>query len=519
MYRNVPRPEILDALVHLRDLHRQIRPSNDRERHASERRELVTKNLLSNLRRTGDHPTLSMLLEIADMFSLTVEGAHRLFGYDLDEIRAYDLRLNGGRTHIVEHYVFERDLPVDLPSELAPPEAFRSDGMLSGLVQRWQRDVPVRALRGLAWRRPGVFYVHVGTEDSLGSSIPPGSMALVEPIEEEESQQPNPRSIYLLQFQNGYRCSRCVVGRGKLQLLSLERTYSGSQEFAYPKSVRIAGRIRMFAVGLPLPEYSQLSLTRYDGSAELVLPWEHRTRDRLLATGHRRFHRSKDEERSVRNFLQTRLHSEFSERTWRRYRSPGSSEPHVHALLQLTLMHFARYSDALQTGGYTIRDASRFSLDTLLATKRFEELSTPRPTASPPFPREVWERRQSEFVEWPPLLAAKFPQLSLWEDRVLRLAEGTPIRDLHPHIAPGSWMLLEKVLAVPDTQAVKHKRGWSRPIYVLRRGIEILSGYLEREGNNFTLLTYRHDGSVKIPLGLDELGNVSLVSGVAVPVS
>jgi len=102
VYRNVPRAEIMEALVHLRDLHRQIKPSDDRERHALERRELVTKNLLSNLRRTGDHPTLSMLLEVADAFSLTVEGAHRLFGYDLAAIREYDLRLNGGRTHIVE---------------------------------------------------------------------------------------------------------------------------------------------------------------------------------------------------------------------------------------------------------------------------------------------------------------------------------------------------------------------------------------------------------------------------------
>ncbi len=100
MYRHVPRTEILAVLAHLRELHRQITPTNDRERYSFERRELVTKNLLSNLRRTGDHPTLSMLLEVADMFSLTIEGAHRLFGYDLDGIREYDLRLNGGRTHI-----------------------------------------------------------------------------------------------------------------------------------------------------------------------------------------------------------------------------------------------------------------------------------------------------------------------------------------------------------------------------------------------------------------------------------
>ncbi len=118
MYRNVPRAEIMDALVHLRDLHRRIKPSNDRERHALERRELVTKNLLSNLRRTGDHPTLSMLLEVADAFSLTVEGAHRLFGYDLAAVREYDLRLNGGRTHIEGRH-----------KRCSPGEVHRSLGM------------------------------------------------------------------------------------------------------------------------------------------------------------------------------------------------------------------------------------------------------------------------------------------------------------------------------------------------------------------------------------------------------
>ncbi|WP_317623983.1 hypothetical protein [Granulicella mallensis] len=100
MYRPVPRNEISDAVAHLRDLHRQFKPSNDRERYAFERCELVTKHLLSNLSRMGNHPTLSLLLEIADIFSLTIEGAHRLFGYDLGGIREYDLRLNGSRTHI-----------------------------------------------------------------------------------------------------------------------------------------------------------------------------------------------------------------------------------------------------------------------------------------------------------------------------------------------------------------------------------------------------------------------------------
>ena len=518
MYRPVPRNEISDAVAHLRDLHRQLRPSNDRERYAFERRELVTKNLLSNLHRTGDHPTLSMLLEIADMFSLTIEGAHRLFGYDLDGIREYDRRLNGGRTHIVESYAFERDLLVDLPLELASSKAFASDGTLRELVRSWQRDVPMRALKGPAWRRPGAFYVHVGTEDSLGSSLPPGALALVEPVEEEETRQPNPRSIYLLQFGNGYRCSRCVVTRGRLQLLNSERTYSGPQEFAYPKSVRIAGRIGMFAVPLPLPEYSQLSLAQYEGGAELVLPWEHRTRDRLLATKHKRFRRSPDEEQYVRKFLHEELNSQFSERTWRRYRSPGPFEPHVPALLHLTLMHYARYTDSLQAGGYMIRDTSRFSLETMLTAKRYVELLTSRQAASSPTPREVWETRRSEFVEWPPLLAVKFPQLRLWDDRVVRLAQGSPIRGLHPQIAPGSWLLLEKLPAIPDTRSDGSKKGWSRPIYVFRRGVEILCGYLERDGNRFALLPNNHEGNEKVTFYPDELRDVSRVCGVAVPV-
>ena len=74
-------------------------------------------------------------------------------------MREYDLRLNGGRTHIVESYAFELDLLMDVPLDLAPSEAFALDGTLRELVRSWQRDVPMRALKGPAWRRPGTFYV------------------------------------------------------------------------------------------------------------------------------------------------------------------------------------------------------------------------------------------------------------------------------------------------------------------------------------------------------------------------
>ena len=100
VFNSVPRNAIIDALVHIRDLHRRIKPSNEREIRAYERREAATRDLLSNLPRTNEHPTLKTLLEIAEICSLTLEGAHRLFGYDLEAIRDFDLRLNGGRTHI-----------------------------------------------------------------------------------------------------------------------------------------------------------------------------------------------------------------------------------------------------------------------------------------------------------------------------------------------------------------------------------------------------------------------------------
>lgn len=124
VYRYVPRPQIIEVLTHLRDLFRQIELTHERDQLAAERRDVVAKYLISNLRRTGDHPTLHALMEIADTFLLTIGGAHKLFGYDLEAVRQYDLRWNAARTHIVDSYFFDRDRLVDLPLELAPAPAF-----------------------------------------------------------------------------------------------------------------------------------------------------------------------------------------------------------------------------------------------------------------------------------------------------------------------------------------------------------------------------------------------------------
>jgi hypothetical protein len=352
MYTSVGSAEIIDRVEHIRELHRQIHVSNDRERIGYQRREQKIKDFISNLRRTNARPMANMLRDMEAACSLTTDGAYRLFGYELDGIREFDLSLNGERTHIVESYVFDRDLMVELPLELAPADAFRRSAMLSSLVLRWQGDFPIRVLNRPVWRRPGTFYVRVGTQDSLGSSLPPGATALVEPVDPEEMQRPNPRAIYLLQFHSGYRCSRCVVTGGKLQLLTSDRSYVGPQVYAYPLSVRIVGRIAVFALGLPFRDAPVLRpFSHYEGRADLILPWENKTRHGLFATKHRRFVRSREERQYVDELLKSRLRSTLSDRSRRRYRRETDSEPHIAALMQMSIEHYARYSDSLRVGG------------------------------------------------------------------------------------------------------------------------------------------------------------------------
>ncbi len=519
MHRPVARGEIADALIHIRDLYRRLAPSNEREYRAYERREVGIKNLLSNLPRTKEHPTLNLVDEVADMAGLTIEGAHRLFGYNLTEIRAYDLRLNGGRTHIVEAYAFDRDRLIDLPLEFASEEISGFGGMLGDMVSTWQTGIPIRVLEEAGWLRPGTFFVHIGTEDSLGSSLPPGSLALVDPIDDDEKSHPSPRAIYLLQFGNGYRCSRCVVSRGKLQLLNSERTYLGPENFDYPKAVRIAGRIRAFALKLPLSQYSsRYSLPFCGNCADLILPMEQPTRNALFATKHKRFKRTKDEEQLVREAFRAALGSSPSKRTERRYREFTPSEPHVDSLIYFTVTNLARYTDSLRTGGSLITDAGRFSLETLLRARQWADVLAATPEMRLPQPVKAWEVYRSELVDWVPLLSLKFPELRLWSDRALRLANGSAIQGLDPAISPGSWMFLEKDLAIPDVQSDQRKTGWSRPLYVLRRRLEINCGYLERDGDGFALMSSAYGYGSKIAFAKGELKDLRRVGCVLVPV-
>ena len=88
MYNPVTRKAVRDALFHIRELHRRLKPLTELEKHIHERREATMRDLLSNLPRTNDHSTLKTLLDVVDTCSLTLERAHRLFAYDLQPIRS-----------------------------------------------------------------------------------------------------------------------------------------------------------------------------------------------------------------------------------------------------------------------------------------------------------------------------------------------------------------------------------------------------------------------------------------------
>ena len=183
-----------------------------------------------------------------------------------------------------------------------------------------------------------------------------------------------------------------------------------------------------------------------------------------------------------------------------------------------TLPNFARYTDSLQAGGHRINDASRYSLETLLKARDWTDLLLASPEVKVPHRESAWESFRHEFVETMPLLLLKFPELSLRRDRVLRFAGTYAIQGLDPPLTAGSWLLLDRVTAEPDVRAEQWKAGWSRPIYVLRRGLEVLYGYLERDNGGYALISTPYGRGIKSAFSKSELGQLYRVAGAAVPV-
>ena len=183
----------------------------------------------------------------------------------------------------------------------------------------------------------------------------------------------------------------------------------------------------------------------------------------------------------------------------------------------MTLYHTARYTDALRAGGISSSDRDRFSLETLLAAERMDDLLAQTQSARFPGPADVVEELRRQWVEWPPLLSITFPHLREWDERIIRLAEGCEINGLEPPIAPGSWVLVEDPPGSPDLNRERSVSGWSRPLYTIRQGVKQVLGYLVRDGNQCALLSAT-GGEAAIVLGADDSASLRRVAGVAIPV-
>jgi hypothetical protein len=116
------------------------------------------------------------------------------------------------------------------------------------------------------------------------------------------------------------------------------------------------------------------------------------------------------------------------------------------------------------------------------------------------------------------LLSLRFPQLRSLDERVVRLPQGSALQGIDPPISPGSLILLEEIPGVPEIDSDTTKTGWGRRVYALRRGPDLLCGYLDRNDNQYVLLAGAHVAGEAISVHLDELHQLSYVSGVAVPV-
>ncbi|QHN02740.1 hypothetical protein FTO74_04675 [Granulicella sp. WH15] len=518
MYRPVSRHTVLDVLARLRSLFREMSPATEVERVAQAEREAFYHHLAANMHGPSFHPMPHVIAEASRHFWLTLDGAHQLFGYNLPLMLDYDLQLNQKRTRIIESYPFQRDMLIDLPSRFGEDEVFERNALMAEVIPDWQTDLPIRTIDGKRWQTPGMFYLQIGTEDSLGARIPPGAIASVEPISEEEQLHPDPDKTYLLQFGNGYRCCSCSVSKGKLSLILASGCYVGPHEFRYPGEVRIAGRIRMFAMELPLVRAASLqTLPASRHGAPLILPWQQSSLPELFATKYLRFQRPREDWETIRKVLEDALHINISDRTRRRYRRSTESVPHTGTLIALSLSYVARYTDSLRTLHLIRPERTLYSLDTLLRANRLIDLPEASVRARTPEPEERWDSLRHTWGEWPTLLSIKFPRLQSMRNQVLRLHQSDRFNGLDPLIPAGAALLLEPIEGIPDTREDRSKTDWSRPVYALRTGNEIFCGYLEVNDKHYVLIPHPRKMSQRMTLSQNQVNEVSRVVGIATP--
>lgn len=451
----------------------------------------LSPDLLSNLRQFGSTPTPRQLQALKLRLSLTIGGAFKLFGYGLDSMRYVESLLNGEQTRFVESYGFFRDRLVDLPRALGKEDAFEQSAFLSDLVVRWQEAVPIRAIRGPHWQKEGFHYAQLGLRDKLAMpKVPPGSIVAIRPVDKRESENPNPDRMYFLQHGSGYLCCGCAVRKGRLLIITQDRSYSGPKEFRYPGEIRIVGRVASFGVRLPLAKPTSVLPPRTYKPAPLIFPWEHNSFATLMSIERKRFGITEAHLKRANEIFESRLGTTVSARTLRRYEHEKDRVPHTAVLIGLALIPSLRFTDVLRTLGLWTDESEYYSLAALMNATTHDDLPTVFPEAAAPDPVARWQPMLDEWGEWPTLLSMAVPDLRKWGHRILRIDQSAWFKGLDPIVAPHSVAVLDELNLTPSSLEEKHQYNWDRPIFALRHERRTICGYLEVDGPNLALIPH-----------------------------
>lgn len=459
--------------------------------------EPLSPHLLMNVRQSGYVPSPRQLHALKRHLSISTGGAFKLFGYRLDSFRRTEELLNGHRTRFVESYAFNLDRAIDLPEWLGGSTAFRRTAFLSEIVVSWQQGIPIRALRGRHWQRPGIVYAQIGTCNSANASrIPGGSFVAILPVGAAEASSPNPEAVYLLQTGYGYLCARCVVERGWLSLIAPGRSYAGPREFLYPGDVRIVGRVGSFGVRLPIPGVDDDCSSRRHRAAPLLLPWEQPSLADLVGCEHLRFGMTEAMLKRANEILEDRVGTGISARTIRRYETGDGKIPQTATLIALALLHSLRMHDVLSALKLWSDEASSYSLAMLMNTKRTADLPSSFQSARTPQPVSAWEPLLDEWGEWPTLLSMAIPDLSAWGHRILRINQSDYYKGMDTLIAPHSVAVLDVSDRNVPAGTASNARDWLRPIYALRYEGRTYCSYLEADSTYLFLAPHPSAGTV-----------------------
>lgn len=459
--------------------------------------EPLSPHLLMNVRQSGYVPSPRQLHALKHRLSISTGGVFKLFGYRLDSFRRIEEMLNGHRTRFVESYAFNRDRAIDLPEWLGGSGAFQRTAFLSEIVVSWQEGIPIRALRGRHWQRPGILYAQIGTCSGANASRVPGSafVALL-PVGAAEAVSPNPDAIYLLQTGYGYLCARCVVERGWLSLISPARSYSGPLQFLYPGDVRIVGRVGSFGARLPVLAVENDCSSRKHKAAPLILPWEQPSFADIVASEHLRFGITEAMLRRANEILEDRIGTGISARTIRRYEIDGEKIPQTSTLIALALLHSLRMRDVLSSLDLWSDEESSYSLAMLMNARRAADLPSSFQSARAPQPASAWEPLMDEWGEWPTLLSMAIPDLSAWGHRILRINQSDYYRGMDSLIVPHSVAVLDTSERNIPVRTASSALDWQRPIHALRYEGKTYCSYVDGDSTHLFLAPHPSAGTI-----------------------